>query len=140
MKPARPRLISVEHIRLTRAEGPSEDCITRYAMTWAEATAILVDWSRTAPATGGYDKCDFVTTFADGTTCKGRYDLDRDMTDGTLDQHARAFFGVMSAERCPARLTPKDYARFLREQDFDTTAFQAFAEAHDLGSSEPEVR
>lgn len=74
--------IRAERIRpvlivVTRAEGPALLCdrpmtAYDYAMT---NHMILAPGQKTAPKNGGYDKHDFVVTFADGLVYEGRYDL-----------------------------------------------------------------
>lgn len=69
-------LVKPKTITLTRAEGPINLCDKRHVVhSWPEANALLFSWSRTAPAHGGYNKCDFTIIFEDGETYEGRYDL-----------------------------------------------------------------
>lgn len=69
--------ISVQTITLRRAEGPLTDCDHDVTVeSWGRANLTLRDWSKTAPANGAYDKCDFKIVFADGSTYSGRYDLE----------------------------------------------------------------
>lgn len=69
-------LIQPTEIIITRAEGPIGRCgIERSRGNWHTANSVLREESDTAPATGGYDKIDFVVRFADGFDYFGRYDL-----------------------------------------------------------------
>ena len=68
--------IRVVGIDLVRAEGPIALAgQARRVAGWDEADAVLRDWAATAPAAGGYDKCDFTISFEDGVLYRGRYDL-----------------------------------------------------------------
>jgi uncharacterized FlaG/YvyC family protein len=63
-------------IRLERWEGLSEECGQPVTVaSFAEADALLMRWSETAPAAGGYNKCGYLVTWPDGQTYSGRYDL-----------------------------------------------------------------
>lgn len=62
-------------IVLKRAEGNIEECITVKVESFEASDIILNYMARTAPISGGYDKTDFLVTFNDGETYKGRFDL-----------------------------------------------------------------
>jgi hypothetical protein len=63
-------------IRLERWEGLSDECGQPVTVaSFAEADALLMRWSETAPAAGGYNKCGYLVTWPDGQTYSGRYDL-----------------------------------------------------------------
>jgi hypothetical protein len=84
-------------ITITRAEGPRELCRKPHAFEgprcWVAARAWLMGQSETFPASGGYDKHDFVVEFADGETVyKGRLDCkasDQDNADLDVAAHVR---------------------------------------------------
>lgn len=73
----------VKSILLNRAEGPTHLCgSVRIAaespeLVWQLADQRLKEWAVTAPSTGAYDKCDFIVEFTDGSTYRGRFDLQR---------------------------------------------------------------
>jgi hypothetical protein len=72
--------MKLKTIDLVRAEGPTALCGPAPTVaTWQDANNLLRNWSDTAPATGGYDKCDFklVLEAASGQELvyHGRYDL-----------------------------------------------------------------
>lgn len=99
----------VTKITLTRVEGPnplpSPAIITEGLVSntkdnykwglsgsiWDLAHLTFQRWGHTAPfPSQGYDKCDFEVEWQDGTTYKGRYDLQatgRDDAGDTLSQH-----------------------------------------------------
>lgn len=70
------RRFPVQSITLHRAEGSRSHLGAPYTVaTYQEADQILRGWAWSAPATGGYDKCDFTILFADGMQYQGRYDV-----------------------------------------------------------------
>ena len=111
--------IDPSKIEITRAEGRIDECYTITVRTFAEAAAILGVWSQTAPEGGAYDKCDFVVTWKDGETYKGRYDLKNEpgathCIKEHISKHVRFYAGLW----CPEHLTPERYRQFLdREGD-----------------------
>jgi hypothetical protein len=107
--------IHVKSITITRAEGKIHECGIPVTVTsWAEAQKVLFRWSMTAPRTGGYDKCDFEVTWANGETHKGRYDLMHHVCESPdLAAHVRGFYEVYSGRRVPLHYdNPKDRPRF----------------------------
>lgn len=97
--------VPVEYIEIARAEGLARECITVrltgglrkgdgkggcfhddwWCSALIEATTEMRLWGRTAPKGGGYDKCDFIVQWKDGTAYVGRFDLQYGGTDGGLD-------------------------------------------------------
>lgn len=152
------RIAPVEII-LTRAEGPTAECgsvkftdtVISYRKTdaeewtpvvidralgvslWQRADAQLRSWSFTAPSTGGYDKCDFKVTFADGEMYEGRYDLKRG--DGaSIGGHIQEFCRFNAGLARPTHLTQQQYKRFLDTCDSaEVEAFKGFLLKYDLG-------
>lgn len=117
--------IAASSILLNRAEGPTAECgevlltATRSVSAWDRASAMLRAWSHTAPKKGGgYDKCDFTVTFADGETYKGRYDLHHmevEMPD--LAKHLRGeleFYTRRPQARAPERCGLRPRAELQR--------------------------
>ena len=83
--------IQVKEIVITRAEGLISECGKKFiAKSYSDAEAILSQMSKTAPQSGGYDKTDFIVTFADGETYQGCYDL-RYTREESLGEHMRNF-------------------------------------------------
>jgi hypothetical protein len=109
------RVVSIE---ITRAEGPTTECgHTHVVSTFEAARKILRDMSETAPATGGYDKCDFLVMWDDGETYEGRYDLKHhSCEDEPLDiaQHISDVLGFYSGRVKPAHMTEERYRDYLR--------------------------
>lgn len=90
-------------IQIVRAEGPNDQCGKRLEFsTFKEVNQCLKNWSDTAPAKGGHDKCDF-RIFSDEPAMDytGRYDLvhwSKQMPD--LKEHVNSWLKhVMSSER-----------------------------------------
>lgn len=100
---------------LNRAEGPTRLCGEKTVRTFAEANTVLRDWARTAPSTGGYDKCDFRVDYDNGDTYSGRFDLVRDdqarslMLETHIEEHCRFMIG----ERRPLHLSDEHYRAYL---------------------------
>lgn len=112
--------IKATQFKLHRAEGKSEECVTRTATTWKEADAILKAWAKTAPGPHeGYDKCDFWVTWADGENYQGRYDLKRHDTDflELLARHIRDFIQFYAGTHKPQWMTQQQYAEAIKGTD-----------------------
>lgn len=110
--------VLIASVWIERAEGRADECVERTVDSLAAADAVLREWSETAPATGGYDKCDFKITFADGETYEGRYDLvhwTRELPN--LGKHVLNFVGFHAGARCPPHMTEEEYQRALRTFD-----------------------
>lgn len=110
--------MNVKSIRLERAEGPTPLPNPVTVGSFQQASLILATWARTAPATGGYDKCDFWVTWEDGETYQGRVDLERKHSTGyDLRRHMLDFLRFYTGERRPYHLTPDQYKRALAYAD-----------------------
>jgi hypothetical protein len=87
--------------------------------SYTEAENVLRKWSRTAPQTGGYDKCDFEIHFEDGSVYKGRYDLTYcDSCD--IAGHVLDFLMFHSGQKCPSHLTKERYENYLALMERET--------------------
>lgn len=127
-------------ITIERYEGRSHECGKPQTFEgetcWKQANAMLGAWSRTAPKTGGYDKCGFTVEWEDGETYEGRYDLTGNEWP-SIERHMRQFLEFHAGTYCPAHLTeqryrqylatltehgskPEDYAKFLAEYEIGT--------------------
>jgi hypothetical protein len=126
--------IRVQSVFLERAEGPTAECIAVTVPTLTEATATLRRWSWSAPKPGGgYDKCDFRVTFADGETYEGRYDLQRDLAgEGPLSKHIRDFMLFCAGQRRPSHMTEDVYRGFVHVQFGDPAPYLEFLARYDL--------
>ncbi|CAG9229846.1 hypothetical protein PSP6_540001 [Paraburkholderia tropica] len=128
--------IAVTKITVTRGEGPSDTCRKPETVaTYDEANSILWRWSNTAPKNGGYDKCDFVIVFADGSEYRGRYDL-KHWSDETanLAGHVQGLALFYTGRETPAHMTQERHQGFLKsEQARETTAaYQKLIDAYDI--------
>lgn len=95
------QLIEPVSIEITRLEGPASRVDrTHKATRWSECWGILRTEASTAPEGGGYDKHDFIVTFADGFSYRGRYDL-RHWREDRLDlaAHCRAHLEWLATDR-----------------------------------------
>lgn len=94
------RKVAAVKITLDRAEGLASECVVVVVegrKVWDQADAVLLQWSKTAPKTGGYDKCDFKVEYADGETYEGRYDLKHHSIETPdLGEHIRSFVGCVA--------------------------------------------
>lgn len=105
--------IQIKSIHLVRAEGSHAECgsakITSAGLAaMQDAQAQLRRWADTAPAKGGYDKCDFTIEFDDGSIYEGRYDL-KHWSCETVDLpgHIRGHLEYYSGRFCPSWLKHK---------------------------------
>jgi len=110
--------IKPKTIRLERAEGLIAECNKPVTVSsWAHANAVLFNWSRTAPKTGGYDKCDFKVVFEDGTEYEGRYDLVHYTCEHpNLARHVRSFVRYLAGEYPLWCTSEEDKARVRKHQ------------------------
>lgn len=106
-------------ITLTRAEGPSSECGQPVTVASFEAAdKVLRAWSETAPAKGGYDKCDFLITWADGGTYDGRYDLKHHSAEpASLTAHMIDQAEFFTGKFCPAHMSREKYSGLMTETD-----------------------
>lgn len=131
-------------ITITRAEGYEDECgrpVTVYS--FAAADDLLRAWSESAPAHGGYDKCDFAITWPDGGTYEGRYDLKHHTAERpSLTAHMVDLAEFYTGANCPAHMSTADYARFMERNDEETRAAYAevLATLGALGVYFPKVR
>lgn len=128
-------------ILLNRAEGPTAECgeillAARPGVSaWDRADAQLRAWSHTAPGKGGgYDKCDFTVTFADGETYKGRYDLHHmEVETPSLARHVRGELEFYTGDHCPAHMSAADYARVRAYSGHTPEEFRAYLATYEIG-------
>ena len=132
--------IPVQSIWLNRAEGPTAECGDVTVSSYDDADRVLQSWARTAPDTGGYDKCDFRITFADGETYEGRYDLKRHDTahTGQLQRHVRQFCRFYAGLWRPVHITPEYYERDIIGDTEQCASFKRFLDTYDLGDGHDE--
>jgi hypothetical protein len=116
-------------ITITRAEGPHELCgktkVFEGARCWGAANAWLFGQSETFPASGGYDKHDFVVEFADGEKYAGRLDCkasDCHDPDLNVAEHVRGFIEFMAGIRRPAWMNDAQWERALAQHADDRPA------------------
>lgn len=98
-------------ITLTRAEGMEDECGQPVTVaSFDAANAVLQDWSKTAPATGGYDKCDFSVIWPDGSDYEGCYDLKhRSIQPASLTAHMVDQAEYMTGQHCPVHMGGKQF-------------------------------
>lgn len=112
--------IRVKSITVTRAEGLIEEVGKPQTVSedniWEKANKVLLDWSRTAPKDcHTYDKCDFIITYEDGETYKGRYDLKHLICEyPDLGQHVKDFVTFHAGQRKPAWMTDEQYQNVMK--------------------------
>lgn len=91
--PSAAKIVATQ-IVITRAEGPNYLCGHPHTFEgptcWEDARRWLGSQASTF-ASSGYDKHDFVITWADGNTYDGRLDCKRDGTDTNVAEHVRDF-------------------------------------------------
>ena len=95
--------LSAMAIIFERAEGLVSECRREEFTSFAEVDAHIRKQAQTAPATGGYDKCDFTVIFQGGEEYSGRFDMQRDHVSGgrfLQNQISRAF-NYYASGKCP---------------------------------------
>lgn len=140
--PDEPKKIKATEIEIARVEGMCDECVTVIIRDsngdcdlWAASDRILKAWAMSAPATGGYDKCDFTVRFADGETYSGRFDLqhkhmtERDLLAGHILGLADFYLG----NACPGHMQQNDYAAFVANQPEIAESYKAFTSAYAVG-------
>jgi hypothetical protein len=135
-------MAKVKSITLERAEGPTHECVEVKLRDYFAANAQLRAWSHTAPISrahgglGGYDKCDFTIEFEDGETYSGRYDLQRHMDEGLLQEHVQRFVKFHAGLYRPVHMTPESYENLLRQYGEETKkGFLEFLGKYDIGQA-----
>lgn len=101
LEPEQP--VKMDRVELVRAEGPTAECGAKvchrewrkgtgqagsiFEHDWQvspliNASSVFMEWGRSAPRHGGYDKCDFAVYWEDGSEYQGRFDLQYGGKDG----------------------------------------------------------
>lgn len=131
-------------ITITRVEGTHDECDKPATVaSFADADALLMQWSETAPKTGGYDKCDFVIQWANGDTYAGRYDLKHHTCERpSVAQHMIDECEFHTGKYCPAHMSEAAYQGQLeRISDNDRDFYAAIlATMAAQGAYFPKVR
>jgi hypothetical protein len=116
-------------ITLTRAEGPAEECRRPVTVdSFTAADAVLRAWAVTAPARGGYDKCDITISWPAGGGYACRFDLQHADVAGPADlaRHLVDTVAFYLGQACPEHLTAEQYLQYLASLPPATAA--AYAE------------
>lgn len=103
-------------ITITRGEGPSSQCGKPVTVdSFSKANVLLRSWASTAPAGGGYDKCDF--TLIDPTIeleYRGRYDLKHWKVEvADLKAHVVGFLKFQYLGERPPHMSQEQYDRYI---------------------------
>ncbi len=141
----RPGKVGVHKIVVQRVEGrhaPPADNPEQQTFTaphaWAKADAFLRQQARTAPDTGGYDKCDFVVVFDDDETYRGRYDLiRRDVSSpDILSAHVLHFLRFLTGRHKPEHMSQQQYDDYIAnnaKRGHTVAEVDAYMAKYDLG-------
>lgn len=117
-------------IMFERVEGRSEEC-TKHVFEgptcWEDVESHISRARLTAPATGGYDKCDVEITYApdetgDQLTYSLRYDMqhpDRSGHDDTLAKHVRSSWLFYAMRETPPHLTRERHERVIKNLEIN---------------------
>lgn len=138
------RKVAAVKITLDRAEGLASECVVVVVEgrnVWDQADAVLLQWSKTAPKSGGYDKCDFEVVYADGETYEGRYDLKHHTIEHPdLGEHIRGFVGCVAGlvqpEWTKERGNEKHWESMKKrhEENGDAKTFLTFWNTYEIGA------
>jgi len=139
-------MIRAIKIELYRAEGFADECGPAPAIegerVWQRANETLMRWSHTAPKNGGYDKCDFKITFADGETYEGRFDLMHWSCEfPNLAGHVQSFCEFASLRRKPSRYTVEEWTNYGRQEHVSEAAsgFAKMLDDYEIGDEPVKV-
>lgn len=111
-------------IRLERWEGLVDECCQPETVgSFAEADAVLLRWSETAPEHGGYNKCGFVITWPDGDTYTGRFDLVHHRRERpSLRDHISGQAEFWLGTGCPMHMGEEEYQQVISRATDETRA------------------
>lgn len=111
-------------IRLERWEGLVDECGQPETVgSFAEADAVLLRWSETAPEHGGYNKCGFVITWPDGDTYTGRFDLVHHRRERpSLRDHISGQAEFWLGTGCPMHMGEEEYRQAIERATDETRA------------------
>lgn len=127
-------MIPAIKIVFRRAEGRSHE-LGEYTFEgptcWDDCERHIFSARRTAPAQGGYDKCDVKITFApdatgDSFTYSLRYDMahpDRTGYGDTLAKHVSSSWLFYSLRYTPAHLTRERHEQLIENLRIDTAVW-----------------
>lgn len=131
--------IRVKKITLTRAEGPAEEChIEKVALNYADANAVLYEWSDSVDKETGCDKCDFVVTFQDESIYQGVYDLkhwSKYQSEGEqidLNERIRNHCLFTAGIEKPAYMTEEKWQMALKLTEKNREVCQDFLDHYDI--------
>lgn len=131
--------IRVTAITFNRAEGRAHECGPRTFTgpdAWRDVERHIMVAARTAPASGGYDKCDVTITFADGFTYRTRYDMVHPTRSGheSLASHVRGTWECYAGRRIPAHLaTDGRWERLIETLEIDPAEWAALLDTYAIG-------
>lgn len=111
-------------IRLERWEGLVDECGQPETVgSFAEADAVLLRWSDTAPEHGGYNKCGFVITWPDGDTHTDRFDLVHHRRERpSLRDHISGQAEFWLGTGCPMHMGEQEYRQAIERATDETRA------------------
>ncbi len=111
----------VRRILLDRVEGATGDLRRTAVKSFTEANAVLLQWSRTAPKTLGYHKCDVVIEWEGGVRWKHRHDLVHySVEHPRLHRDVQDQLGVRSGLKRPDWITRDDEWAAIQEHFADS--------------------
>lgn len=132
--------IRVARIELTTNQeseyaGPVRIEARPNADVWKEADRVLTEWARKLIPADRIEEVEsfFEIQWSDGRKYRGSYELSQDDRRGAdLSQHVSDALQVFAGKHKPAGMSPKDYARIVRQYGEDALGFIA---KYDLGPS-----
>lgn len=110
--------VQIQEILVTRAEGPSAECVRKSFGTFGRANKHLLSICQSV-LTGSH-KVDFVAVFKDGETYKGRFDARNPKEEASeapdIGMHMRHHLEYAAGLRKPSYWSDERYAEFLAKQ------------------------
>lgn len=131
--------IQIAKVVVHRVEGPSNECVKKEFVglgALTEAHRQMLRWSYSAPKDGGYDKCDFTVTFADGYVYQGLFDLTctgRNISGNSVGEQMFQFMEFVAGKRRPAVWSDATYAAVMKRHEHMKVDATRFLETYELG-------
>jgi hypothetical protein len=141
--PSGGKKIGVSKIQLRFAEGPSHMSGTVVDIVaapgtdvWKSSNKVLMDWAMyIKKGMAGFLKQDFIITWKDGETYKGRYDLvEDDKLRANLSKHVVENVTFLAGLRRPGHMTEEQYDQYVDRSGMKKDALE-FLSKYELGPS-----
>jgi hypothetical protein len=129
-------MVKVKNIKMERAEGLIEECITVERKTFQDANRTLRDWAITAPKNGAYNKVDIDVVYEDGEKVSFRFDMEYKHTTemNILQQEIKRMMVWYSGRENNPHCGKEKYGELVEryKKDGSSEEAQKFLENYDI--------